>query len=398
MILLADTTDNALNWTVLTPVVAGALAIWYLLPSPQKRPLFGGAIAGVVALAGLAGFLLQGLGQTVPATVEAILFFGFAGTAVLFAALMITNPNPGRSALCFAMVVLSTCGLFLLLAAPFLMAATIIIYAGAIIVTFLFVIMLSHQNGPSNADLRSREPVLAVGTGFVLLATLLVGLQRVYDNRSVESVISESIQLAASEKVDSEYLTVRKDGDMGKPVELTPRAKSFVSRSKAALARMKLAAPEPGDKALGWDIRVRAAENAIADLERTPFKDSDMDAIRDDTMTIAASLTYLKRIREGGIPHEGVTLSPYGQVRQITKPGDNPESFAEQPPEARSTPVLLEPDPDLKMKKMPSANIAALGRVLFTDHLLAVELAGTLLLVATVGAIVIAGGRREHPR
>ena len=41
----------------------------------------------------------------------------------------------------------STCGLFLLQAAPFLMAATIIIYAGAIVVTFLFVIMLAQQEG-----------------------------------------------------------------------------------------------------------------------------------------------------------------------------------------------------------------------------------------------------------
>ena len=61
-----------------------------------------------------------------------------------------------RSALAFAMVVLSTCGLFLLLAAPFLSAATIIIYAGAIIVTFLFVIMLSRQEGPSPREVMIR--------------------------------------------------------------------------------------------------------------------------------------------------------------------------------------------------------------------------------------------------
>ena len=36
-------------------------------------------------------------------------------------------------------------------------------------------------------------------------------------------------------------------------------------------------------------------------------------------------------------------------------------------------------------------------QLLFTDHLLAVELAGTLLLIATVGAIAIAGTRRERP-
>ena len=45
--------------------------------------------------------------------------------------------------------------------------------------------------------------------------------------------------------------------------------------------------------------------------------------------------------------------------------------------------------------RLPAANVSALGRTLFSDHLLAVELAGTLLLVATVGAIAIAGTRRE---
>jgi NADH-quinone oxidoreductase subunit J len=42
--------------------------------------------------------------------------------------------------------------------------------------------------------------------------------------------------------------------------------------------------------------------------------------------------------------------------------------------------------------------VAPLGRVLFTDYLVAVELAGALLLAATIGAIAIAGGRREAPR
>src|SRR5207344_2657446 len=106
-------------------------------------------------------------------TVEAFLFYGFSGLAVVFAALMITSRNPARSALAFAVVVLSTCGLFLLLAAPFLMAATIVIYAGAIIVTFLFVLMLAQQEGLSDADARSREPLLATLAGFALLGVLL---------------------------------------------------------------------------------------------------------------------------------------------------------------------------------------------------------------------------------
>jgi NADH:ubiquinone oxidoreductase subunit 6 (subunit J) len=44
---------------------------------------------------------------------------------------------------------------------------------------------------------------------------------------------------------------------------------------------------------------------------------------------------------------------------------------------------------------MPAENVEALGRSLFSDYLLAVELGGTLLLVATVGAIAITGRREE---
>ena len=102
----------------------------------------------------LAGWLVVGFGALTP---ESFLFYVFSASAVGFGALLVTQRNPARAALSFALVVLSTCGLFLLLAAPFLMAATIIIYAGAIIVTFLFVLMLAQQEGP----VRRRRPLAA---------------------------------------------------------------------------------------------------------------------------------------------------------------------------------------------------------------------------------------------
>src|SRR5262249_3428750 len=92
----------------------------------------------------------------------------------------------------FALVVLSTCGLFLLQAAPFLMAATIIVYAGAIIVTFLFVIMLAHQSGLSDADVRSREPLLACLAGFVLLGAVLYVLDTAYDTAGLDRLLART--------------------------------------------------------------------------------------------------------------------------------------------------------------------------------------------------------------
>ena len=167
----------AANWQILLPALLGMAAVYLLLPRPRRYPPLWGALLGGVALV-LAAVLL--LSHTGPA-VEAVLFYAFAGLAVVGGAMMLAHSNPVYAALSFALVVLSTCGLFLLLAAPFLMAATVIIYAGAIIVTFLFVIMLAQQWGSSDADLRSREPFFAALTGFLLLGALLWVLHRTYD-------------------------------------------------------------------------------------------------------------------------------------------------------------------------------------------------------------------------
>jgi len=362
--VLADS-SNDLNWTVLLPVVAGGLAVWYMLPSTKRRPMVFSALAGLIALVGLAVFLVSGFGDQIPQTVEAGLFFGFSGLAVVFATLMITCRNPARSALSFAIVVLSTCGLFLLLAAPFLMAATIVIYAGAIIVTFLFVIMLSQHGGLSSADLRSRDPDLAVVAGFVLLAALLVGLERVYDWRNVDSAIAHAQQLAEAEKIDPEYLTPLTDG-LGDPLPLTPKAEAFLTDLRAALNRVKVASPRSMDDSRLTDHKlVQEIENDMNGLANLGFRHHDAETIRTNCQKIAAGLAHLKALRDGNASFSDVPSSEHGEVKPI---GNGP-------------------------KQLPAANVSAVGRTLFSDHLLAIELAGTLLLVATIGAIAIAGRR-----
>ena len=53
-------------------------------------------------------------------------------------------------------------------------------------------------------------------------------------------------------------------------------------------------------------------------------------------------------------------------------------------------------EPGTGRPEMPAENVAYLGRSLFTDYLLPVELGGTLLLIATIGAIAITGRRMER--
>ncbi|MCB9366601.1 MAG: NADH-quinone oxidoreductase subunit J [Calditrichaeota bacterium] len=73
---------------------------------------------------------------------ETILFLVLAFGSVLTALLVVTSPSPIGSALYLVVTMFSLAGLYVLLAAPFLAAIQIIVYAGAIIVLLLFVIML----------------------------------------------------------------------------------------------------------------------------------------------------------------------------------------------------------------------------------------------------------------
>jgi NADH-quinone oxidoreductase subunit J len=74
-----------------------------------------------------------------------ILFYVFAFLTLLCGVLVIANPfsrNPVTSAMFLVLTIISMAGLFVLLHAFFLAAVQILVYAGAVMVLFLFVIML----------------------------------------------------------------------------------------------------------------------------------------------------------------------------------------------------------------------------------------------------------------
>ena len=170
------------NMTIIyAACVAGAAALLIALPKRGSKLALLGSLIAAAALG--AAFLAltptlshSNLIQSTPGPFFYILAFIAAGAALR----MITNPRPVYAALYFILVVLATAGLFLLLSAEFMAFALIIVYAGAILITYLFVIMLAHEV-PDEDDLSSlneydataREPFAASVTGFLLLAVLL---------------------------------------------------------------------------------------------------------------------------------------------------------------------------------------------------------------------------------
>ncbi len=324
---------------IVLPVTLGLIAVYLLLPRPKRySPVWGASAAGLALL--LAGWLLIRDGV---ADAETLLFYAFSFIAVVGGGLLVTQRNPVHAALSFALVVLSTCGLFLLQAAPFLMAATIIIYAGAIIVTFLFVIMLAQQAGLSDADYRSREPLLSCVAGFVLLGALLYLLYRdsegktdltaSYDATAFESLLERAY--AAQQKNTPQQIVeaLHEDG-----LDEFSRL-ALAARGSPAADELAKRVAEARQRWITWKSATGKAEETQAASQ------------------MRAALAELTQL---------------GQQLQTSRDGDR--------------------------ARLPAENVAYLGRALFTDYLLPVELAGTLLLVAAIGAIAIAGRRTEGLR
>ena len=150
-----------------------------LLPAGREgamRKIGGGIVlvAGVILASTLIRFA-AGAGDAM-----GIYFWLFAGMAIFGALRVITHPRPVFSAIYFLLTTFASAGLFVLLWAEFMAAALILIYAGAILVTYVFVIMLAAQAGTGSkgnelaeCDRQSREPVMAATIGFALMAMLL---------------------------------------------------------------------------------------------------------------------------------------------------------------------------------------------------------------------------------
>jgi NADH-quinone oxidoreductase subunit J len=105
---------------------------------------------------------------------ETVVFFAMASLAVVCALLLVLFRNPIYCALSLVGTLFSVAGLFVLLDAHFLAAVQIIVYAGAIMVLFLFVIMLLNL-GSSDAfeEVTGRYRLIGVVFLSVLLAAHL---------------------------------------------------------------------------------------------------------------------------------------------------------------------------------------------------------------------------------
>ncbi len=247
------------NLWMLAPIVFGAIGYMLIQHGVVKSKAATGT--GIVAILAAVVFAFG----FIPSTLESWMLMNFCTVATAGGVSFLVAREPVYAALGFATAVLSTCGILFMQSALFVAAATMIVYAGATIIIFLFVLMFAQHTDLRTYDIQLTNPLLAAAIGAVLLTTI----------------------------------TMCVTGEMA-------------------------------------------------------FASNQVDATR-----------------------------PYSQ--------------SSLPPELRS-----EKAEEFYQKTTPSARLvpsttAGLGRALYTDYLIAVELAGTVLLVATIGALALAQRTTEEP-
>ena len=181
-------------------VASAAASLWLLLPRGTENVAarWLGMLLGAAALAGFiaTGRRLGGLGE------EAV-FLTVSLVAVISGAATIVTRSPVYAAIWFAMALTGVAGVLLVLGAQFLGVATIVVYAGAILVMFLFVLMLAQPSGLASYDRVSSEPLLSAVAGAVLLGLLTLTIGRLSAEPAACCAVPSRTAAVAGEPIGS---------------------------------------------------------------------------------------------------------------------------------------------------------------------------------------------------
>jgi NADH-quinone oxidoreductase subunit J len=173
-----------MDYALLAATALGAIGLYMLLPRERAPMARLGGLLVAMAFGGLFLYLVRtvGAGVTGPnGETPPVYFYLFALIMIAGAIGVVCQPKPVYAALYFVLVTLAGAGVFVLLLAEFMAIVLIIIYAGAILVTYVFVIMLASQGSTGGVgattspeyDRRANEPFVAVAVSFVLIGAVL---------------------------------------------------------------------------------------------------------------------------------------------------------------------------------------------------------------------------------
>jgi NADH-quinone oxidoreductase subunit J len=128
--------------------------------------------------------------------IETVIFLLFALLAVGSALVVVLHKNPVYSTMSLVVTLISMAVLFVLLGAPFIAALQVLIYTGAIVVLFLFVVMLLNIGREEIASDRGvLQKATALGGAFLFLLMTAAALWRKSAGAGLEELTPELVSL-----------------------------------------------------------------------------------------------------------------------------------------------------------------------------------------------------------
>jgi len=374
----------------------GALGVTLALPRRGTSPqVVGGLIVGAAV-----GAIFLAMGLANVDRLPNINFYVFSFIAVGAALRVVSHPRPVYSALYFILTILASSGLYVILAAEFMAFALIIVYAGAILITYLFVIMLATESPTEEQeealqeyDRYSREPLAATIVGFVLLATLTTimanGSSQLVQAPGIKGyeIASQKVNLGSGEMDDTHRISPF--------VAATIRADRPMSLRVRAARGSEVIDLDPNTLETGMPIKLEPGENSIA----VPFVGmSDEQAARLDVWFTPASAGDLELLAQ--LP--GRLKSGMSEARSA----DNPKIPLMREDEwvrsidlSSRTVTLTNHTDTIRVVPLPADlevnNVEGVAFTLLNEHPGAIEIAGVILLMAMLGAVVLARKKVE---
>lgn len=144
-------------------------------------------------------------------TTPQLFFAYFAVAMTALSLLIVTRKNPVHSVLCMLGLFIHIAGLYLFLNAEFLAAIQIIVYAGAILVLFLFVIMMLNLRKEETVKKYQAQWPVSAGIGIILAAFLVLILGNItvlpaLGEYSIEAIKSEGSMMTVGKVLYTEFL------------------------------------------------------------------------------------------------------------------------------------------------------------------------------------------------
>jgi NADH-quinone oxidoreductase subunit J len=141
-------------------------------------------------------------------TLDTILFFVFALVSVVTSVAMITRSNPVISALFLVLNFASLAGLYLTLNAQFIAVTQVIVYAGAIMVLFLFVLMLLRpENEQKFLQANAKSKIFAMFIALVVFIQLVYMIFFARPSQNISKNLAKSVEAGTIESIGRELFT-----------------------------------------------------------------------------------------------------------------------------------------------------------------------------------------------